>query len=153
LSQKIRIGLVQMAMSENPADNLACAVRWVEQLGEDGAEIVCLPELFRTRYFCQTQDERNFELAEPIPGPTTDRLGQAARRHGLTVLAPIFEQRAPGIYHNSVAMIGPQGEVLGLYRKMHIPHDPGFCEKYYFTPGDLGFRAFDTTVGRVGALI
>jgi N-carbamoylputrescine amidase len=153
MTDRFTIGLIQMAMSEDPDDNLERAARWVERSAREGAQVICLPELFRTRYFCQVEDERAFELAEPASGPSTERLGRVARQWRVTVLAPIFERRAPGLYHNSLAVIAPDGNVAGLYRKMHIPDDPGFCEKYYFTPGDLGFRTFQTPVGRVGTLI
>jgi len=115
--------------------------------------VVCLPELFRSPYFCQSEDARRFDLAEPVPGPTTAVLGAAAKKAGVVVVAPVFERRAPGLYHNSAAIIDATGEVIGLYRKMHIPDDPAYYEKYYFTPGDLGFRAFDTRAGRIGTLI
>jgi N-carbamoylputrescine amidase len=112
-----------------------------------------LPELFRAQYFCQREDAASFDLAEAVPGPTTERLGELARRVRAVVIAPVFERRAPGLYHNSVAVIDADGKVAGLYRKMHIPDDPAYYEKFYFTPGDLGFRAFDTRVGRLGTLI
>jgi len=147
------VGLVQMAMSPDPAENLARAAEKVREAASRGAMVVCLPELFRSPYFCQTEDARLFDLAEPVPGPTTEALGKAAREAGVVVVAPIFERRAAGLYHNSAAVIDATGEVLGLYRKMHIPDDPAFYEKFYFTPGDLGFRAFDTRAGRIGTLI
>jgi N-carbamoylputrescine amidase len=147
------VGLVQMAMSPDPAENLARAAEKVREAASRGAMVVCLPELFRSPYFCQTEDAQLFDLAEPVPGPTTEALGKAAREAGVVVVAPIFERRAAGLYHNSAAVIDATGEVLGLYRKMHIPDDPAFYEKFYFTPGDLGFRAFDTRAGRIGTLI
>jgi N-carbamoylputrescine amidase len=115
--------------------------------------VVCLPELFRTLYFCQTEETAFFDLAEPLPGPTTDLLAAAARDAGIVVIAPVFERRAPGVCHNSAAVIDADGTIAGIYRKMHIPDDPGFYEKFYFTPGDLGFRAFDTRAGSIGTLI
>jgi N-carbamoylputrescine amidase len=114
---------------------------------------VCLPELFRSQYFAQREDPALFDLAEPVPGPSTDALGKAAQQAGVVVIAPVFERRAPGLYHNSAAVIDADGRVVGIYRKMHIPDDPAYYEKFYFTPGDLGFRAFDTRVGRIGTLV
>jgi N-carbamoylputrescine amidase len=150
---RFKVGLVQMAMSPEPAQNLERAVARVKEARRAGADVVCLPELFRTQYFCQREDAALFDLAEPVPGPTTEALGRAAKESGAVVVAPIFERRAPGLYHNSAAIIDADGQVQGLYRKMHIPDDPAFYEKFYFTPGDLGFRAFDTRAGRIGTLI
>jgi len=150
---KYKIGLVQMAMSADPAANLTKAVARVEEAAAAGARLVCLPELFRSRYFAQTEDAAVFDLAEPVPGPTTSALGDVARRAGVVVIAPVFERRAPGLYHNSAAVIDADGRVAGIYRKMHIPDDPAYYEKFYFAPGDLGFRAFDTRVGRIGTLV
>jgi len=140
-------------MSADPEENLDRAASRVEAAARAGAEVVCLPELFRSPYFCQREDPRLFDLAEPVPGPSTERLGAVARKAGVAVVAPIFERRAPGLYHNSAAILDATGELVGLYRKMHIPDDPAFYEKYYFAPGDLGFRAFDVRAGRIGALI
>jgi N-carbamoylputrescine amidase len=151
--EKFSVGLVQMACSANPAENLEKAVAKVEEAARAGARIVCLPELFRSRYFCQREDTAIFDLAEPVPGPTTEALGRAARDNGVAVVAPVFERRAPGLYHNSAAVIDADGTLAGLYRKMHIPDDPAYYEKFYFTPGDLGFPAFDTAAGRVATLI
>lgn len=148
-----RVGLVQMGMSADAQENLDKAGVKVREAAAAGAEVVCLPELFRSPYFCQREDASLFDLAESVPGPTTEALGRVAREAGVVVVAPIFERRAVGLYHNSAAIIDSTGEVLGLYRKMHIPDDPLFYEKYYFTPGDLGFRAFDTRAGRIGTLI
>lgn len=142
-----------MATTPDPADNLHRALAWVERAAAAGAQVICLPELFASRYFCQEEDHAKFDLAEPIPGPSTAAIGEAARRLSVTVLAPLFERRAAGVYHNSLAVVDPEGEVAGIYRKMHIPDDPHYYEKFYFTPGDLGFQTFDTGVGRVGALI
>ena len=148
-----KVGLVQMAMSADPEANLRQAVTKVAQAAAAGARVVCLPELFRSRYFAQTEDARVFDLAEPVPGPSTEALGKAAKQAGVVVIAPVFERRAPGLYHNSAATIDVDGRVAGVYRKMHIPDDPAYYEKYYFAPGDLGFRAFDTAVGRIGTLV
>lgn len=142
-----------MALSADPDENLSRAEARVRDSAKQGAEVVCLPELFRSRYFCQREDAAIFDLAETVPGPTTEALGKAAREAGVTIVAPIFERRAAGVYHNSAAIIGVHGEIIGLYRKMHIPDDPSYYEKFYFTPGDLGFRAFNTEAGRIAALI
>ena len=150
---KYRIGLVQMAMSADPDANLQKAVAKVEEGAAAGAALVCLPELFRSLYFAQREDAALFDLAEPVPVPTTDVLGKVAKRARVVVIAPIFERRAPGLYHNTAAVIDADGRLVGLYRKMHIPDDPAYYEKFYFTPGDLGFRVFDTRVGRIGTLV
>jgi N-carbamoylputrescine amidase len=142
-----------MAMLPDPDENLQRAVSRIEEAARAGAQVVCLPELFRSTYFCQREDIAHFDLAETVPGPTTGSLGKVAKAAGVVVLAPIFERRAPGLYHNSVAVVDADGRVCGLYRKMHIPDDPCYYEKFYFTPGDLGFRSFDTQAGRIGALI
>ena len=125
----------------------------VREAATRGADVACLPELFRSRYFCQREDPVFFDMAESIPGPATDELSRAALEAGIVIVVPVFERRAPGIYHNSLAMIDADGTIAGVYRKMHIPDDPSYYEKFYFTPGDLGFRAFDTKAGRIGALI
>src|SRR5947199_4977672 len=125
----------------------------VAEAAAAGVRLVCLPELFRSRYFAQHEDAASFDLAGPVPGPSTEALAKAAQRAGVVVIAPVFERRAPGLYHNSAATIDVDGRVAGVYRKMHIPDDPAYYEKYYFTPGDLGFRAFDTGVGKVGTLV
>jgi N-carbamoylputrescine amidase len=148
-----RVGLVQMAMAREAGENLEKAVARVREAARAGAEVVCLPELFRSPYFCQKEDPAFFDLAEPVPGPSTEALGRAAKESGVAVVAPIFERRAAGLYHNSAVILDADGTVVGLYRKMHIPDDPLFYEKFYFTPGDLGFQAFDTRPGRIGALI
>jgi N-carbamoylputrescine amidase len=142
-----------MAMSPEPDANLNLACAKIREAAAQGAQVVCLPELFRSPYFCQTEDAANFALAERIPGPSTEAMGAAARQAGVIVVASIFERRAPGLYHNTAAVIGANGELVGLYRKMHIPDDPGYYEKFYFTPGDLGFCAFETFLGRLGILI
>jgi N-carbamoylputrescine amidase len=147
------VGLVQMACSNNPAENLDRAVEGIHQAARNGAEIICLQELFRTPYFCQRQHPEVFDLAEPIPGPTSQRLARAAAETRSVVIGSLFEWRAPGLYHNTAVIFDADGSQLGLYRKMHIPDDPLFFEKYYFTPGDLGFRSFDTRFGRIGVLV
>jgi len=147
------VGLVQTSPVADPEANIERAVELVGRAATDGARVVCLPELFRSQYFCQNEDACSFDLAEPIPGPSTNAMAAVARRRKIIVLVPVFERRAAGLYHNSVVLIGPEGNVAGLYRKMHIPDDPGYYEKFYFTPGDLGYQAFSTEVGRIGALI
>jgi N-carbamoylputrescine amidase len=150
---KFSVGLVQLSASADSNKNLERAVTFIEQAAKLGAQVVCLPELFRSQYFCQREDASLFDLAEPVPGPSTEAIGRVAREKKITVVAPIFERRAAGLYHNSAAILDSEGEVAGIYRKMHIPDDPAYYEKFYFTPGDLGFRAFDTPVGRIGTLI
>ena len=150
---KYKVGLVQMAMSADPDENLKHAIDLLEEAARQGARLVCLPELFRSRYFAQVEDAALFDLAEPVPGPSTEALGKVARRAGVVVIAPVFERRAPGLYHNTAAVIDADGRLVGLYRKMHIPDDPAYYEKFYFAPGDLGFRTFDTQVGRIGTLV
>jgi len=142
-----------MAMSPEPEANLNLACAKIREAAAQGAQVVCLPELFRSPYFCQIEDAANFALAERIPGPSTEAIGAVARQAGVIVIATLFERRAPGLYHNTAAVIGANGELVGLYRKMHIPDDPGYYEKFYFTPGDLGFCAFETFLGRLGILI
>jgi len=148
-----RVALVQMAMSRDPDQNLRAAVARVGEAAAAGARLVCLPELFRSRYFAQREDAALFDLAEPVPGPSTEALGRAAKDAGVVVIAPVFERRAPGLYHNTAVVLDADGRVAGLYRKMHIPDDPAYYEKFYFAPGDLGFRVFDTRVGRIGTLV
>ena len=150
---RFRIGLVQMRMGSEPAANLEAAIAGIREGAARGAQIVCLPELFRTSYFCQREDAALFDLAEPIPGPTTDALGRVARELHVVIVASLFERRAAGVYHNTAVILDADGSERGRYRKMHIPDDPLFYEKFYFTPGDLGFTAFDTAVGRVGTLV
>jgi N-carbamoylputrescine amidase len=147
------LGLVQMRCEANPDANVDRAVNAIHRAAESEAQIICLPELFRTPYFCQSQSPELFDLAEPIPGPTTERLGDAARETSTVVVGSLFERRGPGVYHNTAVVIDADGSLLGLYRKMHIPDDPLYFEKYYFTPGDLGFRVFDTHYGRIGILV
>jgi len=152
-SSSVTVGLVQMTCSADPKANLAKAVQRVEQAAKQGAQIVCLQELFRSLYFCQSEDYRNFDLAEPIPGPATDVLSKVAKKHKVAIVASLFERRAAGIYHNTAAVLDADGSYLGSYRKMHIPDDPLFYEKYYFTPGDLGFKAFKTKYATIGVLV
>jgi N-carbamoylputrescine amidase len=147
------IGLVQMSVSANPEQNIKKAVDRIGLAAKNGAEIICLPELFRSRYFCQTEDTAFFDLAEPIPGPSTKIFSALAKKHRVSLIVPLFERRAAGVYHNSAAIIDADGSFLGRYRKMHIPDDPAYYEKFYFAPGDLGFQAFDTRFGRIGTLI
>jgi N-carbamoylputrescine amidase len=147
------IGLVQMRMTADPETNLRTALSGVREAASAGARLVCLPELFRTLYIAQREDHALFDLAEPVPGPSTAALAAVARETGVVIVASLFERRAAGLYHNTAAVIDGDGSVAGLYRKMHIPDDPAYYEKFYFTPGDLGFRAFDTRVGRIGTLI
>ncbi len=152
MNRCFKIGLIQMACGDQPDENLNKAIKYIEKAASDGAELVCLPELFRTRYLCQSEDSEAFNLAESIPGPSTTVLTEVANDKQIIIVAPLFERRAAGVYHNSIAVIDRNG-VKGLYRKMHIPDDPGYYEKYYFTPGDLGFRAFQTEKGCLGTLI
>jgi N-carbamoylputrescine amidase len=149
----VTIGLVQMRCEAEPEANLEKALAGIRKAADAGAQIVCLPELFRSLYFCQRQDPQLFDLAEPIPGPSTERLANAARETGTVVIASLFERRTAGVYHNTAVLVDADGTLAGLYRKMHIPDDPLYYEKYYFTPGDLGFKAFDTRFGRVGMLV
>ena len=149
----LRIGLTQMRCAADPAENLAKASAQVREAARRGATVVCLPELFRSPYFCQREDPACFDLAEPVPGPTTEALGRIARETGAVVIAPVFERRAAGVYHNTAAILDADGSLRGRYRKMHIPDDPLYYEKFYFTPGDLGFQAFDTAHGRIGTLV
>jgi N-carbamoylputrescine amidase len=151
--RRFTAALVQMAVGPDAAENLERGAARVREASFQGADVVCLPELFRSRYFCQREDAACFDLAEPLPGPTTDALSAVARDRGVVVVAPVFERRAAGLYHNSAAVIDADGRVAGIYRKMHIPDDPSYYEKFYFAPGDLGFRAFDTRAGRIGTLI
>ena len=153
LSPSVTLGLVQMRMTDDPADNSARAVERIRDAAGRGAQVVCLPELFRSQYFCQVEDHRFFKLAEPIPGPGTEALGRLAAELKVVIIASLFEKRAEGLYHNTTALLDADGTYLGKYRKMHIPDDPQFHEKFYFTPGDLGFRSWETKHGRSGVLI
>jgi len=151
--RKYKVGLVQMHMGPDPEANFAAAVEHVRTAAGKGANIVCLPELFRAQYFCQREDTRLFDLAEPIPGPSTARLSDLARELRVSIVASLFERRAPGLYHNTAVTLNADGAIAGVYRKMHIPDDPLYYEKYYFAPGDLGFQAVDTAAGRIGTLV
>jgi N-carbamoylputrescine amidase len=152
-TRTVKLGLVQMAARDGRERNLGHALTRVREAHARGASIICLGELFTSPYFCQVEDEGHFRRAEPIPGPTTQAVSEVAAELGVVVIAPLFERRSAGLYHNTAAVVGPRGELLGLYRKMHIPHDPQFYEKYYFAPGDLGFVAVETPYGRIGPLI
>ena len=149
----VKIGLVQSACSADPAQNVKKSLAAVERAAARGAQIICTQELFRSQYFCQSEDHKYFQLAEPIPGPSTRAFQALARRKRVVVIASLFEKRAAGVYHNTAAVIDADGSLLGIYRKMHIPDDPLYYEKFYFTPGDLGFRAWQTRYARIGVLI
>jgi len=151
--RKFTIGLVQMHMGPDPEANLEAALGHVREAAGRGANVVCLPELFRTQYFCQREELALFDLAEEIPGPSTERLGKLARELRIAIVASLFERRAAGLYHNTAVTLNAEGGIAGIYRKMHIPDDPLYFEKYYFTPGDLGFRAVNTGFGVVGTLV
>ena len=152
-ANKTTVALVQMKCGTNPEKNFSRALDFVRDAAKKGASIVCLPELFRSQYFCQAEDHKNFELAEDVPGKSTAALGEVARETGTVIVASLFERRRAGLYHNTAAIIDADGKLLGKYRKMHIPDDPLYYEKFYFTPGDLGFRALDTSAGRIGTLV
>ncbi len=151
--RKYNVGLVQMRMGPDPEANLASAVRHIREAARLGANIVCLPELFRAQYFCQREDIRLFDLAETVPGPSTAKLAEVARESRVVIIASLFERRAPGLYHNTAVTLNLDGSIASVYRKMHIPDDPLYYEKFYFTPGDLGFKAADTAFGRIGTLV
>jgi len=152
-SNRVAIGLVQMRCDPQPAANLKKAIAQIGEAAKKGAQIVCLQELFRSQYFCQTEDIELFKLAETIPGPSTDTLSKIARQKKLVIIASLFEKRAAGVYHNTAVIIDANGQLAGKYRKMHIPDDPLYYEKFYFTPGDLGFQTHNTKYGKVGALV
>ena len=152
-SEKFTIGLVQMAMSADVDENLKRAGEFVREAAGKGAQIICLPEMFRSQYFCQREDVDLFDLAEPLDGDSTQFLGKISKELNVTVIAPIFERRGGRIHHNSLAVLDEKGEISGVYRKMHIPDDPAYYEKFYFTPGDLGFKAFETKHAKIGTLI
>ena len=153
VQRNFSIGLIQMSVTQRPDENLERALSKITEAAGKGAQVICLPELFRSPYFCQVEDPKAFDLAEPVPGPTTKAIGELAKKKGVVVVAPVFERRAPGLYHNSAAVIDADGSIAGFYRKMHIPDDPAYYEKYYFTPGDLGFTSAETHFGRVSTLI
>ena len=150
---RVKLGLLQAACSADPEANLKKTLRAATRAAHQGAGIICTQELFRSQYFCQTEDHRFFRLAESIPGPTTEAFQKLAKRNGVVAVVSIFEKRGEGVYHNSAAIIDADGSLLGVYRKMHIPDDPLYYEKFYFTPGDLGFRAWQTRYARIGVLI
>ncbi|MGB1789254.1 MAG: carbon-nitrogen hydrolase [Limisphaerales bacterium] len=152
-SKQVTLALIQAKADSDPATNLQATLAKVEQSAADGANIVCTQELFATEYFCQSEDHDNFHLAESIPGATTEAFQRLAKRCGIVIIVSLFEKRSAGLYHNSAAVIDADGSLLGIYRKMHIPDDPLYHEKFYFTPGDLGFRAWDTRFGKIGVLI
>ena len=152
-ANKTTVGLVQMSCEQKPEANLKKAILGIGDAAKRGAQIVCLQELFRSPYFCQTEDIELFKLAESIPGPSTDALSKVARQQNVVIVASLFEKRAAGIYHNTAVIIDASGKIAGKYRKMHIPDDPLYYEKFYFTPGDLGFQTHDTAYGKIGALV
>ncbi len=151
--KQVTLGLVQMRAGDNPDANLTKAIERISAAAKKGAQIVCLQELFRSRYFCQTEEARHFQLAETIPGPTTEALAKLARAKEIVIIASLFEKRSAGLYHNTAVILDADGAVLGRYRKMHIPDDPLYYEKFYFTPGDLGFPSFQTRYAKIAALV
>ena len=151
--KEIKIGLLQQHNTANSEDNMRRLAEGIEKLAKDGAQLVVLQELHNSLYFCQVENVNNFDLAEPIPGPSTDFYGELAKRNGVVIVTSLFERRAPGLYHNTAVVIERDGTIAGKYRKMHIPDDPGFYEKFYFAPGDLGFEPINTSVGRLGVLV
>jgi len=153
MAEKFTIGLIQKKCSPDPKDNLDRTIAGIREAAKRGAQIICLQELFRTQYFCREENHDSFDLAEPIPGPTTDALGKLAAGLGVVIVASLFERRAAGLYHNTAAVLDADGSLAGIYRKMHIPDDPLYYEKFYFTPGDLGVPSFDTRHGRIAAQI
>jgi N-carbamoylputrescine amidase len=152
-AQAVKLGLLQTHCLTGPEANLKRTLALAERAARQGANILCTQELFRSRYFCQSEEHKNFALAETIPGPSTDAFRRLARKHGVVIIASLFEKRAAGVYHNTAAVIDADGSLLGIYRKMHIPDDPLFHEKFYFTPGDLGFKAWQTRFAKIGVLI
>ena len=152
-SRTYKVGLIQMKMGASPEANLESALSKVREAAAKGANVICLPELFRAQYFCQREDTNLFDLAEAIPGPSTAKISEVARETGTVVIASLFERRAAGLYHNTAVTLHTDGSIASVYRKMHIPDDPLYYEKYYFTPGDLGFKAVDTGFGRIGTLV
>jgi N-carbamoylputrescine amidase len=153
LSKKVKIGTVQMSCTQSPKENLAKAIKGIREAAAKGAQVVCLQELFTSLYFCDVEDYENFKLAEAIPGPSTESLSTVAKELGVVIIASLFEKRAEGLYHNTTAVIDADGKYLGKYRKMHIPDDPSYYEKFYFTPGDLGYKVFKTKFATIGILI
>ena len=150
---KVTLGLLQHACSADPAENLKKTLSLVEKAAKQGAKIICTQELFRSQYFCQSEDHENFKLAERIPGPSTKAFQVLAKKHKVVIIGSLFEKRASGLYHNTAVIVDADGKLLGVYRKMHIPDDPLFYEKFYFTPGDTGFKAWQTKYGKIGVLI
>ena len=149
----IKIGFLQLSISADVAHNISRLSEGIRDLARRGAELIVLQELHNTLYFCQTEDVDNFDLAEPIPGPSTQRYGELARELGVVIVTSLFERRAAGLYHNTAVVLERDGSIAGIYRKMHIPDDPGYYEKFYFTPGDLGFKPIQTSVGKLGVLV
>ena len=153
MSSIIKVGLIQTACSADPKANLSKTLAAAERAAKQGAKIICTQELFRSQYFCQSEDHEHFKLAESIPGPSTEAFRKIAKKHRAVIIASLFEKRAAGVYHNTAAIIDADGSLLGVYRKMHIPDDPLYYEKFYFTPGDLGFRAWQTKYAKIGVLV
>lgn len=153
MGKNVKVGLVQMTCSKDPVENLDKAIVKIREAAKKGAQIVCLQELFRSLYFCDVEDYENFKLAEAVPGPATDKLAEVAKELGVVIIASLFEKRTNGIYHNTTAVLDADGTYLGKYRKMHIPDDPAYYEKFYFTPGDLGYKVFKTKFATIGILI
>ncbi len=149
----VRVALIQMRCGADPAGNRERAVEKIRAAATDGARLICLPELYASQYFCQSEDHANFALAEPIPGPSSENFAALAKEIGIVIVASLFERRAAGVYHNTAIVLNADGQLLGKYRKMHIPDDPLYYEKFYFTPGDLGFRSWDTAQGRIGVCV
>jgi len=153
LGKNFTVGLTQYSLSEDIESNLKKAIFFIENAAEKGANVICLPELFNSLYFCQSENIEYFDLAETIPGPSTNRLSELAKKLKIVIVVPLFEKRNLGLYHNSLAVINTKGEIIDIYRKMHIPDDPAYYEKFYFTPGDMGYKVFDTEFGKIGTLI
>ncbi len=153
MSKPFKLALIQMQCSPDPVQSIVKAEKMLREAAKDGAQVACLPELFLTDYFCQKLDINKFNIAEPIPGPTSDKLGEIAKETGMVIVGSIYEKAAPGLHYNTATITEKDGTLIGKYRKMHIPHDPLFEEKYYFAPGDIGFKAHATSVGKLGALI
>ncbi len=148
MSNKVKVGMVQMSCTKDKTANINKTIEGIRKAAKEGAQIICLQELFSSLYFCETEDRKNFDLAEPIPGPTADRIQQLAKETGTVIIASLFERRASGIYNNTTTVYNTDGKFLGIYRKTHIPEDPGFYEKFYFTPGDTGYKVFKTKFGK-----
>jgi len=153
MTTSVTLGLVQMRCGQDPQTNTERAIAGIVDCAKQGAQIICTQELFRSLYFCDVEAVANFDLAEPIPGPTTEQLSKIAHEYQVVIVASLFEKRAPGLYHNTAVVFDADGKMLGKYRKMHIPDDPGYYEKFYFTPGDLGFKSYETRYGKIGGLV